>query len=112
MAYEYFIITGYIKNGKKDIESNISVDGESNSRSSSNADQQCAKHSSSNSNSDINMNHGPDIKTMRIPEIKRELHLYGIKTDDFLEKRDLEDALLTERRLRMPPPPSVVIWRK
>lgn len=104
-----------VKNGKK-IDS-TSVDGAVSGVSaakSSNSEQQSANHSTSNinSNSDINMNHGPDIKTMRIPEIKRELHLYGIKTDDFLEKRDLEDALLTERRLRMPPPPSVVIWRK
>jgi len=101
-----------MKNGKKDIDS--LVDGASSSRpsaaKSSNAEQQSKKHSSTNTNSnDINMNHGPDIKTMRIPEIKRELHLYGIKTDDFLEKRDLEDALLTERRLRMPPPPPSVV---
>ncbi|KAL9178995.1 hypothetical protein ACHAXT_011968 [Thalassiosira profunda] len=53
-------------------------------------------------NAGVNMNHGPDVKTMGAGEIKRELQLYGVGTDQFLEKRDLEEALVRERRMRMP----------
>ena len=58
------------------------------------------------SSNSINMNHGPDIKTMGVSEIKRELQLYGITTDGFLEKRELEETLLRERSLRIPPTSS------
>eukprot|EP00581_Thalassiosira_minuscula_P001937 CAMPEP_0183749266 /NCGR_PEP_ID=MMETSP0737-20130205/68198_1 /TAXON_ID=385413 /ORGANISM="Thalassiosira miniscula, Strain CCMP1093" /LENGTH=192 /DNA_ID=CAMNT_0025985019 /DNA_START=539 /DNA_END=1113 /DNA_ORIENTATION=- len=69
--------------------------------------------SSNNNNgpTTINMNQGPDIKTMGTAEIKRELSLYGISVDNsnsalFMEKRDLEEALMRERSLRGSPPVS------
>jgi len=62
-----------------------------------------SSNSNSNNGYNINMNHGPDIKTMGVAEIKRELQLYGIlTTDEFVEKRDLEVALLRERQRRIP----------
>jgi hypothetical protein len=33
----------------------------------------------------VNINHGPDIETMNVGEIKRELKLYGINVDAFVE---------------------------
>jgi hypothetical protein len=50
----------------------------------------------------VNINHGPDIETMNIGEIKRELKLYGINVDAFVEKRELMEALKRERQLRVP----------
>ena len=50
----------------------------------------------------ININHGPDIETMGVGEIQRELKLYGVNVDAFVEKRELMDALKRERQLRAP----------
>lgn len=50
----------------------------------------------------VNMNHGPNIETMGVSEIKRELKLYGVNVDAFVEKRELMEALKRERQLRMP----------
>ena len=50
----------------------------------------------------INSNHGPDIETMGVGEITRELKLYGVNVDAFVEKRELMEALKRERQLRVP----------
>ena len=46
--------------------------------------------------------HGPDVDKMRVGEIKRELKLYGVNVDAFIEKRELMEALKRERQLRAP----------
>ena len=50
----------------------------------------------------VNMNHGPDIETLGVGEMKRELKLYGVNVDSFVEKRELMEAVKRERQLRMP----------
>ena len=50
----------------------------------------------------VNISHGPDIETMGVGEIKRELTLYGVNVDAFVEKRELMKALKRERQLRIP----------
>ncbi len=50
----------------------------------------------------INTNHGPDIEKMGVGDIKRELKLYGVNVDAFVEKRELMEALKRERELRAP----------
>ena len=82
------------------------VGGNVSSRSKSSVARTTNSDYNTGSSNSINMNHGPDIKTMGVSEIKRELQLYGITTDGFLEKRELEETLLRERSLRIPPPSS------
>eukprot|EP00970_Alexandrium_tamarense_P015194 scaffold4795_cov185-Alexandrium_tamarense.AAC.8 len=47
-----------------------------------------------------------DIGSMGIGEIKRELQMYGVNTDSFIEKRELLDVLVRERQLRNMMPPT------
>ena len=86
---------------------NVGTESNNSFESSSSSFGISGSSNNSFSNNGINMNHGPDIKTMGVSEIKRELKLYGITTDSFLEKRDLEVTLIRERGLRMPPVPPV-----